>query len=51
MFGLFHSEFLPSGDIYLTGLVLMTGVYTETQIKLLPNIANIGHQTVEVSFE
>lgn len=51
MFGLFHTEFLPSGDIYLTGLVLMTGVYTETQIKLLPYIANIGHQTVEVSFE
>lgn len=50
-YGLFHPEFLPSGDTYLTGLVLMTGVYTETQIKLLPNIPDLGHQTVEVSFK
>lgn len=51
IYGLFHPEFLPSGDTYLTGLVLMTGVYTETQIKLLPNIPDLGHKTVEVSFK
>lgn len=49
--GLFDPEFLPYGDTFVTGLVLMTGVYTETRIKLLPDTPDIGHQTVEVSFE
>lgn len=51
MFRLFRPEFLPSRNIYLTGLVLLTGVYTETQLKLLPKVPDIGRQTVEVSFK
>ncbi|KAM9425901.1 polycystin-1 [Pholidichthys leucotaenia] len=35
-------------DGYLTGLVLLTGVYADTQVQPLPSIPDIGQQTVEV---
>lgn len=45
----FHAESLPSEDSYLTGLVLMTGIYAQTQIQPFPNVPDIGQLTVEVS--
>ncbi|XP_075313535.1 polycystin-1 [Odontesthes bonariensis] len=39
---------LPSIDNYLTGLLLMTGVYTETHIHPLPSAPDIGQHTVEM---
>lgn len=44
-----HAEGLPSVDSYLTGLVLMTGIYAESQIHPLPSVPDIGQHTVEVS--
>lgn len=48
MTGFSLAEALPSVDSYLTGLVLMTGIYTQTQIHPLPSVPNIGQNTVEV---
>ncbi|XP_069012250.1 polycystin-1 [Embiotoca jacksoni] len=42
------TESLPSIDSYLTGLVLMTGVYADTQIHPLPSVPDIGQRTVEM---
>lgn len=35
-------------DSYLTGLVLMTGVFARTQIYPLPTVPDIGQLTAEV---
>lgn len=43
------AESLPPEDTYLTGLVLMTGVYTQTHVQPLPGAPHIGQLTVEVS--
>ncbi|KAF1374215.1 hypothetical protein PFLUV_G00247310 [Perca fluviatilis] len=42
------TESLPSPDSYLTGLVLMTGIYAQTQIHPFPNVPDIGALTVEM---
>ncbi|XP_030255555.1 polycystin-1 [Sparus aurata] len=42
------TESLPSVDSYLTGSVLMTGIYAQTQIQPLPNVPDIGQLTVEM---
>nr|XP_046233896.1 polycystin-1 [Scatophagus argus] len=42
------TESLPSVDSYLTGLVLMTGIYSQTQIHPIPNVPDIGQLTVEM---
>ncbi|XP_037611724.1 polycystin-1 [Sebastes umbrosus] len=42
------TESLPSVDSYLTGLVLMTGIYTQTQIHPFPNVPEIGQLAVEM---
>ncbi|XP_034415177.1 polycystin-1 [Cyclopterus lumpus] len=42
------TESLPSVDRYLTGLALMTGVYTRTQIQPFANVPDIGQLTVEM---
>lgn len=44
-----YAEPLPSIDSYLTGLVLMTGEYADSQTHLLPSVPDIGQHTVEVS--
>lgn len=44
----FHAESLSSVDSYLTGLVLMTGIYAHTQIQPFPYVPDIGQLTVEV---
>ncbi|KAI3365437.1 hypothetical protein L3Q82_010525, partial [Scortum barcoo] len=42
------TESLLSVDSYLTGLVLMTGVYAPTQIHPIPNVPDTGQLTVEM---
>ncbi|XP_054455423.1 polycystin-1 [Anoplopoma fimbria] len=42
------TESLPSVDSYLTGLVLMSGIYSQTQIQPFPNVPDIGQLTVEM---
>ncbi|KAM3591453.1 uncharacterized protein V6R79_002157 [Siganus canaliculatus] len=42
------TEFLPAVDSYLTGLALLTGVYTQTQIHPLTSVPNTGQLTVEM---
>ncbi|XP_008289301.1 polycystin-1 [Stegastes partitus] len=42
------TDSLPSIDSYLTGLVLMTGVYAVNKIQPLPSVPDIGQQTVEM---
>ncbi|XP_051273916.1 polycystin-1 isoform X2 [Dicentrarchus labrax] len=42
------TESLPSVDSYLTGLVLMTGIYAQIQIQPIPNVPDIGQSTVEM---
>ncbi|XP_040885354.1 polycystin-1 [Toxotes jaculatrix] len=42
------AEALPSIDSYLTGLVLMTGIYAQTQIHPLLSIPDTGQRTVEM---
>ncbi|XP_070847293.1 polycystin-1 [Chaetodon trifascialis] len=42
------TESLPSVDSYLTGLVLMTGMYAHTQIQPFPYVPDIGQLTVEM---
>ncbi|XP_022598094.1 polycystin-1-like [Seriola dumerili] len=42
------TEALASVDSYLTGLVLMTGIYARTQIHPLPSVPDIGQRTVEM---
>ncbi|XP_044035256.1 polycystin-1 isoform X2 [Siniperca chuatsi] len=42
------TESLPSVDSYLIGLVLMTGIYAQTQIHPFPNVPDIGQLTVEM---
>uniref|UniRef100_UPI0037E95008 polycystin-1 n=1 Tax=Semicossyphus pulcher TaxID=241346 RepID=UPI0037E95008 len=42
------SEPLLSGDNYLIGLVLMTGIYAQTKIHPLPKAPDIGRLTVEM---
>ncbi|XP_062299163.1 polycystin-1 [Scomber scombrus] len=42
------TESLPSMDSYLTGLVLMTGVFAQAQIYPLPTVPDIGQLTVEM---
>ncbi|XP_037547532.1 LOW QUALITY PROTEIN: polycystin-1 [Nematolebias whitei] len=39
---------LPSLDNYLTGLIVMTGVYPHTPIQPLPTTPDIGQRTVEM---
>ncbi|CAB1455219.1 unnamed protein product [Pleuronectes platessa] len=39
---------LPPMDSYLTGLVHMSGIYTQTQIQPLLSIPDIGQHTVEM---
>ncbi|XP_049915502.1 polycystin-1 isoform X2 [Epinephelus moara] len=39
---------LPSEDSYLTGLVLMTGIYAQTQIHPFPKVPDIGQLPVEM---
>ncbi|XP_039991901.1 polycystin-1 [Xiphias gladius] len=41
------TEALPSMDSYLTGLVLMTGIYAQTQLNPLLSIPDTGQRTVE----
>ncbi|XP_034426558.1 polycystin-1 [Hippoglossus hippoglossus] len=42
------TEALPPMDSYLTGLVHMSGIYTQTQIQPLLSIPDIGQQMVEM---
>ncbi|XP_041830823.1 polycystin-1 [Melanotaenia boesemani] len=42
------TDSLPSIDTYLTGLVFITGVYTETHIHPLPSAPDIGQSIVEM---
>ncbi|XP_047466063.1 polycystin-1 [Mugil cephalus] len=42
------TESLPSQDSYLTGLVLMTGVYAGSRINPLPSVPDTGQHTVEM---
>ncbi|XP_070708244.1 polycystin-1 [Pempheris klunzingeri] len=42
------TESLPSVDSYLTGVVLMSGAYDQTQIKPSPNVPDIGQLSVEM---
>lgn len=46
-----HAESLPSVDSYLTGSVLMTGIYAQTPIHPIPNVPDIGQLPVEVSLK
>ncbi|KAG8008965.1 Polycystin-1, partial [Nibea albiflora] len=39
---------LPSVSSYLTGLVLMTGIYAQIQINPFPNVPDTGQLTVEM---
>ncbi|TKS90159.1 Polycystin-1 [Collichthys lucidus] len=42
------TESLPSVNSYLTGLVLMTGIYAQIQIQPFPNAPDTGQLTVEM---
>ncbi|XP_054860443.1 polycystin-1 isoform X2 [Amphiprion ocellaris] len=42
------SDSLPSMDSYLTGLVLLTGVYADNKIQALSGVPDIGQRTVEM---
>ncbi|XP_058477572.1 polycystin-1 isoform X2 [Solea solea] len=42
------TDALPPADSYLTGLVFMTGIYTQTQIHPLLSVPDIGQRTVEM---
>ncbi|XP_061564100.1 polycystin-1 [Cololabis saira] len=42
------TESLPSVDIYLTGLLLLTGVNSERRIRPLPSAPDTGQHTVEM---
>ncbi|XP_067432834.1 polycystin-1 [Thunnus thynnus] len=42
------TESLPSMDSYLTGLVVMTGVFVRAQLNPLPTVPDIGQLTVEL---
>ncbi|XP_027144915.1 polycystin-1 [Larimichthys crocea] len=42
------TESLPSVNSYLTGLVLMTGIYAQIQIHPFPNVPDTGQLTVEM---
>ncbi|KAM6897519.1 polycystin-1 [Xenentodon cancila] len=42
------TESLPSVDVYLTGLLLLTGVHTERRMLPLPSAPDTGQHTVEM---
>ncbi|XP_071319469.1 polycystin-1 [Trachinotus anak] len=42
------TEALPSVDSYLTGLVLMTGIYAQTRIHPILSVPDVGQHTVEM---
>ncbi|XP_055085828.1 polycystin-1 [Periophthalmus magnuspinnatus] len=42
------TDVLPSPGSFLTGLVLMTGVYTQTQVQVLPRPSEVAQRTVEM---
>ncbi|XP_072288426.1 polycystin-1-like, partial [Eucyclogobius newberryi] len=42
------TDVLPSADSFLSGLVLMSGVYVQTQVPLLPRPAEVAQKTVEM---
>lgn len=44
-----RAEALPPRDSYLTGLVLMTGIFAQVKIHPLLSIPDVGQRTVEVS--
>ncbi|XP_055006463.1 LOW QUALITY PROTEIN: polycystin-1 [Boleophthalmus pectinirostris] len=42
------TDVLPSPDSFLTGLVLMSGVYAQTQVQVLSRPADVAQNTVEM---